>query len=57
MIIRKKIEEHPKRRYEVWSEALWAYRITKHSATKVTSFELVYWQEAILPVEVNLDIL
>jgi hypothetical protein len=36
---------------------LWAHRISKHSATKVTPFKLVYWQEAILPVEVNLDAL
>jgi threonyl-tRNA synthetase len=37
------------------SEALWTHHISKHSATKVTPFELVYRQEAILPVEVNLD--
>ena len=37
------------------SEALWAHRISRHGATKVTSFELVYGQEAVLPVEVNLD--
>jgi hypothetical protein len=34
---------------------LWAHRISKHSATKVTPFELVYGQEANLFVEVNLD--
>jgi hypothetical protein len=39
------------------SKALWAHRISKHSATKVTPFELVYGQEIILPVEVNLDAL
>jgi hypothetical protein len=33
---------------------LWAYRISRHGATKVTSFELVYGQEAILPMDVNL---
>jgi hypothetical protein len=37
------------------SKALWAHRISKHSATKVTPFELVYGQEAILPIEVNLN--
>ena len=37
------------------SEALWAHRISKHGATKVTPFELVYGQDAVLPVEVNLD--
>ena len=36
------------------SEALWAHRISRHGATKVTPFELVYGQ-AVLPVEVNLD--
>jgi hypothetical protein len=39
------------------SEALWAHRISEHSATKVTPFELVYEQEVILPMEVNLDCL
>ena len=37
------------------SEVLWAHRISRHGATKVTPFELVYGQEAVLPVEVNLD--
>jgi hypothetical protein len=56
-LIKKKIKENPKRWHEVLSEALWAHRISKHSTTKVTHFELVYGQEAILPVEVNLDAL
>jgi hypothetical protein len=55
-LIKKKIEENPKRCHEVWSEALWAHHISKHNATKVvTPFELVYGQEAILSVDVNLD--
>ena len=37
------------------SEALWAHHISRHGATKVTPFELVYGQEAVLPAEVNLD--
>jgi hypothetical protein len=53
-LIKQKIEENPKRWHEVLLEALWAHRISKHSATKVTPFELVYRQEAVLPVEVNL---
>jgi hypothetical protein len=42
-----------------WSlvESIWAHRISKHNATKVTPFELVYGQDVILPVEVNLDAL
>ena len=34
---------------------MWAHHIYRHGATKVTPFELVYGQEAVLPVEVNLD--
>ena len=56
-LIKKKIQENPKRWHEVLSEALWAHRISKHGATKVTPFELVYGQEAVLPVEVNLNAL
>jgi hypothetical protein len=56
-LIKKKIEENLKRWHEVLSEALWAHRISKHSTTKVTPFELIYRQEVILPVEVNLDAL
>jgi hypothetical protein len=56
-LIKKKIEENPKRWHEVLSEVLWAHRISKYSATKVTPFELVYGQEAVLPVEVNLNAL
>jgi hypothetical protein len=56
-LIKKKIEENPKRWHEVLSEALCAHHISKHSTTKVTPFELVYRKEVILPVEVNLDAL
>jgi hypothetical protein len=56
-LIKKKIEENPKRWHEVLSEVLWAHHISKHSVTKVTPFELVYGQKVILPVEVNLDAL
>jgi hypothetical protein len=54
-LIKKKIEENPKRWHEVLSKALWAYHISRHGAIKVTPFELVYGQDAVLPVEVNLD--
>jgi hypothetical protein len=54
-LIKKKIEENPRRWHEVLSETLWAHRILRHGATKVTPFELVYGQEVVLPVKVNLD--
>jgi hypothetical protein len=53
----KKVEENTKRWHEVLSKVLWAHRISKHSATKVTHFELVYRQEVILSIEENLDAL
>jgi hypothetical protein len=56
-LIKKKIEENPKRRHEVLSEVLWTHRISKHSTTNVTPFDLVYGQEAVLPIEVNLNAL
>jgi hypothetical protein len=56
-LIKKKIKENSKWWNEVLLVVLWAHRISKHSATKVTPFELVYEQEAILPIEVNLDAL
>ncbi|XP_044392142.1 uncharacterized protein [Triticum aestivum] len=56
-LIKKKIEEHPKRWHEVLSEALRAHRISKHGATQVAPYDLVYGQEAVLPVEVNLQAL
>jgi IS30 family transposase len=43
-LIKKKIEENPKRWHEVLLEALWAHCISKHSAIKVTHFEIVYGQ-------------
>jgi hypothetical protein len=53
-LIKKKINEKLRRWHEVLSEALWAYRIAKHGAIWVTPFELVYGQEAVLPIEINL---
>jgi hypothetical protein len=54
-LIMKKIDENPRRWHEVLSEALWAHRVSKHGATKVTPFELVLGQEAVLPVDINLQ--
>jgi hypothetical protein len=41
-MIKKKISDNPKHWHRILSEALWAHRISKHSATKVSPFELVY---------------
>jgi hypothetical protein len=54
-IIKKRIKDNSRRWHEKLSEALWAHRTSKHGATKVTPFELIYGQEAVLPVEIGLQ--
>ena len=41
-LIKKKIEDNPRRWHEILSEALWAHRISRHGAAKFTPFQLVY---------------
>jgi hypothetical protein len=55
-MIKKKISDHPKHCHRILSKALWAHRISKHRATKVSPFELVYGQEAVLHVEISLNV-
>jgi transposase InsO family protein len=52
-LIKRKIDEHPRRWHEVLSEALWAHRISCHGATKTSPYHLVYGREAILPWEIT----
>jgi hypothetical protein len=54
-LIKKKMEDKPRRWHEVLHEALWVYRTSQHGASKVTPFELVYGQETVMPVEVRLQ--
>jgi hypothetical protein len=54
-IIKKRIKDNLRRWHEKLSEALWAHRTLRHGATKVTPFELVYGQEAVLPVVIGLQ--
>jgi transposase InsO family protein len=54
-IIKKRIKDNMRTWHEKLSEALWAHRTSRHGATKVTPFELVCGQEAVLPVEVSLQ--
>jgi hypothetical protein len=52
MLIKRKIDEYTRHWHEVLSEALWAYRISCHGATKTSPYHLVYGQEAVLPWEI-----
>jgi transposase InsO family protein len=52
-LIKRKIDEHPRRWHEVLLEALWADRISCHGATKTSPYHLVYGQEAVLPWDIT----
>jgi hypothetical protein len=54
-LIKKKIYDHPRNWHKVLFEALWAHRIYKNRATKVSPFELVYGHEVISIVEISLN--
>jgi hypothetical protein len=54
-IINKRIKGNPRRWPKKLSESLWAQRTSRHEATKVTRFELVYGQEEVLLVEIALQ--
>ena len=45
-LIKRKIEEHPKKWHTTLNETLWAYRMSCHGATKVSPYQLVYGYEA-----------
>jgi len=53
-LIKRKIDEQPKKWHTTLNEALWAYRMSYHGATKVSPYQLVYGHEAILPWEIRL---
>jgi hypothetical protein len=52
-IIQKKIDQKPRRWHSVLNEALWAYRMAPHEATRTSPYELVYGHHTILPWEMQ----
>jgi hypothetical protein len=54
-LIQKKIDQKPKRWHSVLNEALWAYQMAPHGATKTSPYELVYGHHAIFPWEIQPD--
>lgn len=54
-IVRKMINENAKDWHECLNQALWAYRTSPRTSTKVTPFQLTYRQDAVLPVEINVQ--
>ena len=51
-LIKRKIDEYPRRWHEVLSETLWAYRISCHGSIKTSPYHLVYGQDTVLPWEI-----
>ena len=52
-LIKKKIEEQPRKWYMTLNEALWAYRMACHGSIKSSPYELVYGHNAVLPWEIQ----
>ena len=52
-LIKKKIEEQPRKWHSTLNEALWAYRMACHGSIKISPYELVYGHTAVLPWEVQ----
>ena len=52
-LIKKKIEEQPRKWHSTLNEALWAYRMACHGSIKTSPYELVYGHNAVLPWEVQ----
>ena len=52
-LIKRKIDEQPRRWHTTLNESLWAYRMACHGATKVCPYQLVYGHEAVLPWELK----
>jgi len=50
-LIKRKIEENPRRWHTLLNEALWSYRMACHGLTKVSPYQLVYGPDAVLPWE------
>jgi hypothetical protein len=54
-LIKRKIDEYPRKWHTVLNEILWAYMMACHGAMKVSPYQLVYGYEAVLPWELKLD--
>jgi hypothetical protein len=49
------MDQKPERWHSVLNEALWAYRMVPHGATKTSPYELIYGHHAVLPCEIQSD--
>lgn len=54
-LIKKHIGKKPRNWHETLSQVLWAYRNSPKEATGTSLYKLVYGQDAMLPIEINLQ--
>ena len=52
-LIKKKIEEQPRKWHSTLNGALWAYRMACHGSIKMSPYELVCGHKVVLPWEVQ----
>ena len=52
-LIKKKIEEQPRKWYLTLNEALWAYMMACYGLIKSSPYELVYGHNVVLPQEIQ----
>jgi len=52
-LIKRKIEENPRKWHTLLNEALWSYRMACHGSTKVSPYQLMYGHDAVLPWEIK----
>jgi len=52
-LIKRKIEENPRRWHTLLNEALWSYRMACYGGTNVSPYQLVYGHDAVLPWEIK----
>jgi len=53
-LIKRKIEENPRRWHTLLNEALWSYRMACHGSTNVSPNQLVYGHDAVLLWEIKI---
>ena len=53
-LIKRKINEQPRKWHTTLAESLWAYRMACHGSIQVPPYQLVYGHEAVLPWETNI---
>ena len=53
-LIKRKINEHPRKWHTHLMDALWAYRVSRHGSSQVSPYQLVYGHEVVLPWETSI---